>query len=364
MDVQPTRRGVRWPAKSPRLSGGGPRWRSFITACIVVSTVSLINSSWVGVLRPELAAAEWVPFQALLSSDGSGHLFVNNGSEPSWQVCAPDLSNCRPFATGGDVATTGAPSGVVFFWASGVSRAGGGWLSPIWNGNVTSLSPPSVGGTVRANELVTPVPGRWQGGWATDRDAMQLSACANPAGSDCITLTDSSYPGSCAGGSAVLDPVFVGLYLRVADRRFAADTTVAFGAVTSPYGQEAWAPGAITSVAVVGRIGPPLHPRTAKCGPPPLVRATISASAIARVRCGLGCRTSLVAKRAGRKVRRARTLRPFPLSAPRNYPIPELSLPARSLSHLGQGRARVVLLVDGKRVASRTVVLNQAGRPK
>lgn len=320
--------------------------------CLLALAIAL----WAFALQLAPATAQSAPFQALLNPDGSGRLFVNNGSEPSWAVCEPSLSNCRPFASGGDVTTAGAPPNVVFRAETG-SLTEPQWVTPTWHGNVTPLAPPFVTGTIRANELVTPVPGRWQGGWSTDHDTTQLSACKSPAGGDCITLTDSRYPASCSGGAAVLDPVFVGRYLRVADRRLAADTTTTLEGVNSPYGHEVWPPTAITSVAMAGRIGPPTHARASQCGPPPLVRASISAGASARVRCGLGCHASLLAKRNGRTVQLARTLRPFPLAAPTNYPIPKLSLSSRALSRLGHGRARVVVLVDGKRAADRTVVL-------
>lgn len=297
------------------------------------------------------ATAESAPFQALLNPDGSGRLFVTNGTVPAWSVCAPDRSNCRPFATGGDITTAGAPAAVVFW-------AGDGWLSPIWDGNVVAVGAPSLSGTLRANELVTPIPGQWQGGWITDRDTMQMAACTTEAGDECITLTDRRYPAGCPGGAAVLDPVFAGKYLRVADRRFAADTTTTFEAVNSPYGQELWMPSPITSVAVVGRIGSSRGQRAAKCGPPPLVRATISGRGVARVRCGLGCRASLIARK-GEKTRSAtRSLRPFPLQAPRNYPIPELRLSSKSLAAFGSGPVSAVVLVDGKRAASRTLHLS------
>jgi hypothetical protein len=310
----------------------------------------LVITLWTGMPRAELAVAEGAPFQALLNPDGSGRLLVNNGSSPAWMVCAPDLSNCRPFATGGDISTSGAPSGIVFW-------AGDGWLSPTWRGNVMAQGPPAVSGTLRANELVTPVPGGWQGGWATDRDTTQLSACETQAGTGCITLTDPRYPASCLGESAVLDPVFVGRYLRIANRRFAADTVTTLEAVTSPYGQEVWASSPTASIAVVGRIGPAIRPRTEKCGPPPLVRVTISARATAKVRCGLGCSASLIVRRKGQVKKITRKLRPFSLAAARNEPIPELSLPPGALADLGSGKAHIVVSVDGKRAARRTVHL-------
>jgi hypothetical protein len=302
------------------------------------------------------ASAKAASFQALLNPDGTGRIFVNNGSSPAWTVCAPDRSSCHPFATGGDVSTNGAPPDVVFR-AETHALEEPEWLTPIWLGNVTSVAPPSVSGTVRANELVTPIPGRWQGGWSNDYDRMQLAACKTPTGESCVTLTEPSYPQSCPGEAAVLDPVFSGWYLRVADQRLAADTTFLFSGATTPYGQEVWSQAPTISVSVVGRIDPPLHARTAECGPPPLVRVTLTPSAVARVRCGLGCRASLIATRHGRTASVSRRLRAYSIAAARNVPIPELRLPRRAISRLGRGPARVVVLVNGERTASRTVLL-------
>jgi hypothetical protein len=310
----------------------------------------LAPAGFLGAGRLEVARAEPAPFQALLNPDGSGRLFTNNGSTPAWLVCSPDRLTCRPFATGGDITTAGAPSSVVFW-------AGENWLSPVWSGNVTSVESPSLSGVLRANELVTPVPGRWQGGWATDRDETQLSACKDQAGTDCETLTDTRYPGGCPGGAAVLDPIFTGLYLRVADRRVAADNISLLEAVGSPFGREVWGSSPTTSVAVVGRIASSKGPRTARCGPPPLVQVSISRKGVAKVMCSLGCRASLKAKGGGAAKKTTRSLRPFPLNAASNQPVPRLSLPPSSLAALGSGQISFVVLIDGKPSASRTVRL-------
>lgn len=306
-------------------------------------------------LAPEPANAGVGPYQALLSSDGSGRLFVNNGSEPAWQVCAPDLSSCDPFATSGDLAITNAPSNVVFRAEDGSIAPH--WVSPVWSGVVTSIAPPSVRGVIQANELVTPVPGGWQGGWATDRDAMQLSVCTNADGSRCTTITDSSYVRSCPSGAAVLDPYFVGWYLRVADRRRAADEATLFGSANTPYASEVWMPGPLISTEVVGQIAPARHSRTEPCGAPSLVRASISKRGIGRVKCGLGCKVELRASHRHRVVRLKRQLRPFPFNPPANLPVPRLSLSSEALARLGPGKARVALYVNGKPAARRTIAL-------
>ncbi len=307
---------------------------------------------------PPSAAAESATISAHLNADGSGSLIVNPTSQGwSWEACVPDLSKCTQFATGQIITTVGAEANTVFRASAGGTTA----LSPVWHGNVTSLTPPSVSGVVRANELVTPIPGQWGGGWEGDLSFTQLSACASPEGIDCTTLTDRTYseehPEACPNGSAVLDPAFTGEYLRVADLQVGPRPVSAGVGTSSPYRHEVWAANPLTAVAIVGRIAPAVGPRTAKCGPPALVKASISKKGVATVRCGLGCRVVLIAKRGRHSARLARNLRPFPFMAPRNYPIPKLSLSPQSLMRLGSGRARMIVMVDGRRATRRTVLL-------
>lgn len=290
-------------------------------------------------------------FQALLSPDGSGHLFVNDGSTPEWKACRPDLSSCTPFITGGDISTNGAPAGTVF-WAGEDS------LSPVWHGNLTFVTPPSIVGALRANELVTPVPGGWHGGWEGESSSMQLSVCDTPTGVGCLTLTHSHFVGECPETATVLDPAFTGKFLRVADRRSGAGPHFeAAYAVPSPYGDEIWLSSPTTSVAVVGRIASAIGPRTEKCGPPPLVEASISKRGIATVRCQRDCRAVLIAKRRPHRARLVRNLMPSSRLGSREESGESLQLPRRALRLLGQGRIRMVVKVDGKLYARRTVLI-------
>jgi hypothetical protein len=124
-----------------------------------------------------------------------------------------------------------------------------------------------VTGILQANERVTPDPGRW----SDDYNIFQLAACKSPKGLRCTTLTDLYYP----HGAAVLDPLFAGSYLRVADRRTGTGTGTAFFGIraATPYGRKIWAADRMTSVTIVGRIAKATGPRTVKCGAPPLTEA-------------------------------------------------------------------------------------------
>jgi hypothetical protein len=216
-------------------------------------------------------AAERVQMQALLNDDGTGRLLVNTAGGPwSWEVCAPDLSRCAPFKRGRIITTAGAPARSVFR----VSGEGAIGLSPLWKGRVRSVVPPSVRGIVRANERVTPIAGRWRHGWEGDAHALQLAACVTATGRECTTLTHSHFVDGCRHEAAVLDPVFTGHYLRVADRRLGAGPIVeaAYG-LSSPYGFEVWRRNRVTAVAMIGRIGEATGPRTVSCGAPTLAEA-------------------------------------------------------------------------------------------
>ncbi len=301
--------------------------------------------------------------QALLKENGSGFLFVNTPEPPmSWEVCSASLTDCAPFGTGGEITTAGARPESVFRVTGGGGSVG---VSPVWHGDAAPLTPPSIKGAERANELMTPVAGEWSGGWEGEADLMQLSVCPRAVAVNCVTLTHSHYIGGCPHRSAVLDPAFVGEYLRVADRREGAGPHFTLRYATrSPFGLDLWKPGPTVSAAIVGRIAPATGPRAASCGPPPLNSASISKDGVATVECGLGCRAVLIATHKRRRVRVVRTLprgqaspvrlgeRPVPLLRPLS-----LRLPSRFLAHVHHGLVRLTVRINGKPVASRTVPL-------
>ena len=140
------------------------------------------------------SAAQGIKMQTLMNPDGSGRLFVNSSGGPwSWEACASDRTGCVPFGRGREIETKGARSGTVFR----VKSQGLTTFSPEWRGHLRTVSPPTVHGVVRANEFVSPLPGTWRGGWASEDSEMQLSACATPQGHDCTTLTDWHYLRPC-----------------------------------------------------------------------------------------------------------------------------------------------------------------------
>lgn len=306
------------------------------------------------VISAPAGAAADVNMQALLSDNGSGRLFVNNGTgQPwSWEACSSDFASCAPFAHGREITTAGARPETVFRVTAVNGDTG---LSPVWHGRVVTVDPPSVNGLIRANELVKPSLTRWSGGWDGDFDLTQLSACATPTGKGCTSITDFKYVRGCKGGATVLEPQFVGDYLRVADRRYGAGTAFTADAVSSPYGHPIWTSTRTTAVAFVGRIGPPRSLERAQCDSPLLIEASISSDGTGLVRCRLGCHAVLIASRAGRSARIARRL---PQALHGGGPS-RLRLSSRSLRGMGCGRCRMNLRINGRPTAQRTVVLGK-----
>jgi hypothetical protein len=233
----------------------------------------LIALAWLGLAcaSPSASAAAEV-VSASIQENGSGLMIANSSTNPedetwSWEACSRDLSSCEAFAQGRIVTTSGAPPRTVFRATSNYGVTG---TSPVWRGRVKSVRSPSVRGPVRANELVTPVPGRWKGGWAGSDDWLQLAACKGPHGRSCTTLTDMHFGDGCENEAAVLDPQFTGQYLRVADWRVGPNSGMLDYGVGSPYRGTVWKKRRAISVAMVGRIAAANSPRTDDCGAPPL----------------------------------------------------------------------------------------------
>lgn len=74
------------------------------------------------------------------------------------------------------------------------------------------------------------------------------------------------------------------------------------------------------------------------------------------VECGLSCRAVLIAKHGRRG---ARLVRKLPRKRVPRFGNPTtLRLPHRSIERLGPGRVRMVVKIDGQRMARRTVLLD------
>lgn len=314
----------------------------------------LVGVGVVGVTALQVApasSAKHVEIQALMNPDGSGQLSIIGPPGPwRWEACSPDLKSCSHFGGGREIATRGAPAGTVFR----VKGNGAVGVSPEWRGPVRQLEASTVLGLVRANEFVSPIPGIWSGGWKGEFSAMQLSACTTAAGEGCTTLTDPHFVRNCAASSSfVLDARFAGSYLRVADKRSGVGPSPELPfAVTSPFGGEVWAARRITSVAIVGHIAPAIAAFPGECGPPAPAKGFISKRGVAFITCPAGCRAELQGTGNGRS---AHVVRQLPeQNALFVAPATEIRLPMRVV---GENPARLVVRIDGRQVARRTVRL-------
>jgi hypothetical protein len=306
------------------------------------------------------SAAETPDMEVFLEGNGSGGMIASSNVEPpagesfSWQACTPHGMACVPFATGQKVGTADAGPGTVFMVtpsAAPVER------SPIWRGNVTAFTPPSVSGQVRANTLVTPVPAKWKGGWTGDLDRTELAECRYADGTGCSALTDLG-GAACAHEAVVLDPAFTGRYLRIADQTYAADAPfVEEGEDSLTFLGFVWPSAPTTSVAVLGRIAPATGPRTDHCGPAPRAlgrepSATLSEHDVATIRCPSECTIVLRADRGPKRVQVTRKLA--------EWGTVMIGLSPHSLASLGDGRALLSVEVDGEVLIKRTVAVGDA----
>lgn len=286
-----------------------------------------------------------------MNEDGSGRLLSGNGPG-IWEVCDVNGASCAAFGNGTEIATTGAPAGSTFRVTVGTETG----LSPVWNGPASIIRQPSVNGAVRANSLVTAVPGNWQGGWTGAQQWLQLAACRSSQGSDCLTLTDLNYVSGCAGTSAVIDPALTGRYLRVAARNVGSGPAIAAFARSSPYGQPVWQTSPVATAVITGRIAPPSGPRSSKCGPPLLSGATISKRGSAVAKCALGCKAVLTAKHGRLKTQITRTVTASSVARPREF---RLKVPRKFRRVVAGKRVRLTVTLAGLQYAKRTVRLKR-----
>jgi hypothetical protein len=278
-----------------------------------------------------------------------------------WEACTAQLTECRPWARGRRAETLSAPAGTIFRVRDSEGESG---ISPEWRGPLTELTPPRVVGSIEANGYVSPVPGLWAGGWGEEYPRMQLSACETEAGDGCVSITSPHFTrvGCSFSASFLLNPIFSGWYLRVADKQDGGEHAEAGYGVFSPSGatwgfDEVWGRSRTTSVAVVGQIGPAANPSAGECGPPPAPAATISADGVARVECAGGCGVVLAGARKGRQQLVSRRIPAQSALTP--FPALEMQLSTKAEANLGIGVIQLTVEVDGKPLARRAIDTSQ-----
>jgi hypothetical protein len=275
----------------------------------------------------------------------------------SWEACSTKLAECKPWDHGPQTETLSAPAGTVFRVRNSTGETG---VSPEWRGPLKQLASPQVAGAIQANGYVSPVPGRWDGGWRGEPAEMQLAACETESGFGCVSITSPYFfrQGCSNSASFYLNPIFAGRYLRVADKQTGGPHSEAGYQVGSPSGvtwgfDRVWVASRTVSIAMVGQIAPAVSAPAGECGPPPVPVATISADGVARVECGGGCSAALLGTRDGRKELVTGYIGEQNLLHPQ-APL-ELQLSRAKLASLGAGKVRLVIEIDGQRLATRTL---------
>jgi hypothetical protein len=167
----------------------------------------------------------------------------------------------------------------------------------------------------------------------------------------------------CDPSDAVLDPDFVGWYLRVTSVVYGPDTEFAMPGKTTtfgpwPYSEPVWQRGPTTAVSIVARIGSATGPRAASCGPPPLVQglpprvavrvrfAHLDPDGTARVECFGACTVVLHASDRGSYVAARWSVGDAGQG---------MRIAPSKLTRLGHGPTLYTLFIDGHRAAQETI---------
>jgi hypothetical protein len=100
--------------------------------------------------------------------------------------------------------------------------------TPPWRGTVRATSRPVLDGDARVGAKVTPVAGRWEGGWGGEFDRVRVQSCRTAHARSCVNLSAQG------DGPAVIRPRYAGWYLFAFDERFAKDTAFAEPGYGSP----------------------------------------------------------------------------------------------------------------------------------
>jgi hypothetical protein len=281
-----------------------------------------------------------------LNPDGSGTLTAEPAGAWEWKNCKADLTSCVAVGTGSQITTVGATEGTLFT----ATLNGRILISPRWDGNVHFAQPPSLRGTIAANEFVFLWNGDWRGGWPEQLGIAQLAACRNADGSDCITLSNT-HGGCSSPGGVVLDPVLTGWYLRLAEQ---VEIIGSSPFHLHPEEEAPFPASAIASVAMLGQIAPATGPPSVKCSVPPQLGASISSAGVASIRCGLGCVAVLRGRSGARSASIKRDIPPMLFSLPAKE-LPRIRLPRGAIGRFSGRHTTLSLFLNGALAAHRKV---------
>ena len=223
--------------------------------------------------------------------------------------------------------------------------------SQAWQGQVASTLASTMAGTLAIGGTITPIAGRWSGGWPDDRSVVRLHACRTIAAQGCVHL------------AAPISANQVGWYIYSVDTRTAAGDPVptpppagaayplplpaANVSISAPAGPIASrAEDAPRIVAPTGPGGGPIPPGTTK---PKAAKVTLRKRAlragrrvtVGSVTCATRCRVRLSVGDGRRTLKRTLSVRGT------------TRLTILNGSKLRKNvRLRVTVTVDGKRLAT------------
>lgn len=178
-----------------------------------------------------------VEIQALFDRHGNPLATANfspDGSlaKPHWTICRPGGA-CTAVAS--QVAQPGSePAGTVF--TAQAVYAGQTYTAAVtWRGRVQALTRPRLRGAARVGAIVRAIPGRWTGGWGTERNALTVEACRTRGGHRCVVLGHGS--SGCMQGAASRVRIahrWAERYLFALDARYAPDEVCAGSLLSHP----------------------------------------------------------------------------------------------------------------------------------
>ena len=305
-----------------------------------------------------------------VNADGRGLLIANPSNHAvEWERCTAKDTGCQVR----DDAEDGAhlhhvggndPEGSVFRATMEGKQAS----SEPWRGLVRSTKAPGVEGQTHVGGWVKPVAGEWAGGWGREADWMQLQACKNGNGTDCVVILDTIKFGRCRPDGGRLIPArYQGYWLKVVDARIDKNQPFTNEGYSRPEGVTPLQAAPARSVAVVAQIGMGTPPAE-DCGsdrpmprppervqpPPPAWPTAVARSVIRRdargrfvalrAECPAACALRLVVRQGRRSAGVARLL-------PAGTTL--VSLPRRQARRLRRGPVTVRVLIDGAEAAER-----------
>jgi hypothetical protein len=295
-----------------------PARRKAASVARMLARSAFLLAVLIGLVAPTAAQAEWD-----LAPDG--HPSITAGwFEPEQVelfVCPPGADACTPVDwTNRDYQPGETAAGTTFE----VRRPDGTTeRSPAWQGQVRSVSAPTVSGRLFATGDALAHAGAWTGGWGDDMSWLSLYACGTAAGAECLPLPQiAGCPVPCEtvkpqtsvsyGGLAGIPAAFAGRYLFATETRIPRDQRgrpIAVPALWSPDWPSDLPPaGGLVSVSgPVGPLGLPSKVVEPVSAPTVTLRTRALRSkgrlSIGRITCVQRCKVSLKVSGGRRKAK-------------------------------------------------------------